>query len=117
MAPAAYDGGSEDSSDDDDFNFESAVGSRKFPVHDCCEFEDAESLKVRKFIIVIATTLLTPPRPNSLEPTTLSPGSTYSCAYSCFSDCLVKFLKASFFLHECLKELHHFECKVLALFR
>ena len=46
MAPAPFGDGSDGSSDDDDFNFESAVGSRKFPVHDCCEFEDAESLKV-----------------------------------------------------------------------
>ena len=39
----------ESSSDDDDFQFESAhVGSKRYPVHDCCEFEDAESLKVRE---------------------------------------------------------------------
>jgi hypothetical protein len=35
------------SDDDDDFNFESShVGSKRYPVHDCCEFDDAESLKV-----------------------------------------------------------------------
>ena len=39
----------ESSSDDDDFQFESShVGSKRYPVHDCCEFEDAESLRVRR---------------------------------------------------------------------
>jgi hypothetical protein len=41
------DGSSSD--DDDDFNFESShVGSKRYPVHDCCENEDAESLKVSR---------------------------------------------------------------------
>lgn len=40
----------EESSDDDDFNHESSVGSRKYPVHDCCEFEDHESLKRLIFV-------------------------------------------------------------------
>ena len=32
----------ETSSYDEDYNFESNVGSRRYPIHDCCEFEDAE---------------------------------------------------------------------------
>jgi hypothetical protein len=36
----------ETSSYDEDYNFESNVGSRRYPIHDCCEFEDAESLRV-----------------------------------------------------------------------
>jgi hypothetical protein len=36
------------SSDDDDFQFgANQMGQKRFPVHDCCEFEDADSLKVR----------------------------------------------------------------------
>jgi hypothetical protein len=41
----------EDSSsdDDDDFNFESSnIASKRYPVHDCCEYEDAESLRVSR---------------------------------------------------------------------
>jgi len=36
----------DDSSYDDELNFESNVGSHRYPVHDCCEFENAERLKV-----------------------------------------------------------------------
>ena len=37
------------SDDDDDFDFDAEQGTAKrYPVHDCCEFEDAEALKVRK---------------------------------------------------------------------
>ena len=37
------------SSDDDDFRFgANQMGQKRFPVHDCCEFEDADSLKVRR---------------------------------------------------------------------
>jgi len=52
MTKDLRDGESDGSSDDDDFNFESEVGSRKFPVHDCCEFEDSESLKVSKLFMM-----------------------------------------------------------------
>lgn len=39
------------SSSDDDFQFEAAnVGSNRYPVHDCCEFEDAESLRRLIFV-------------------------------------------------------------------
>ena len=35
------------SSEDEEFLYETAnTGSHRYPVHDCCEFEDAESLKV-----------------------------------------------------------------------
>ncbi len=40
----------ESSSYDEDYNFESNVGSRRYPIHDCCEFEDEESLRVSFFI-------------------------------------------------------------------
>lgn len=44
---SANDAGGSSSDDDDDFDFESAhVGSKRYPVHDCCENEDAESLRV-----------------------------------------------------------------------
>jgi len=44
-------GGGSSSSDDDDFHFDSAhVGSKRFPVHDCCEYEDAESLRRLIFV-------------------------------------------------------------------
>ncbi len=36
----------ESSSYDEDYNFESNIGSRRYPIHDCCEFEDADSLRV-----------------------------------------------------------------------
>lgn len=39
------------SSDDDDFQFGSnQVGQKRYPVHDCCEFEDVESLKRLIFV-------------------------------------------------------------------
>mmetsp|Transcript_31205 Transcript_31205/g.44299 ORF Transcript_31205/g.44299 Transcript_31205/m.44299 type:complete len:1012 (+) Transcript_31205:183-3218(+) len=39
------------SSDDDDFHFESEnVGSKRYPVHDCCEFGDSESLRRLIFV-------------------------------------------------------------------
>mmetsp|Transcript_16005 Transcript_16005/g.24363 ORF Transcript_16005/g.24363 Transcript_16005/m.24363 type:complete len:1069 (+) Transcript_16005:197-3403(+) len=38
------------SSDDDDFDYEANAGERRYPVHDCCEFEDVESL--RRLIVV-----------------------------------------------------------------
>ena len=44
------------SSYDEDFNFEPNVGSRRFPIHDCCEFEDAESLSVSMFLFVLDAT-------------------------------------------------------------
>eukprot|EP00542_Grammatophora_oceanica_P018202 CAMPEP_0194048750 /NCGR_PEP_ID=MMETSP0009_2-20130614/28357_1 /TAXON_ID=210454 /ORGANISM="Grammatophora oceanica, Strain CCMP 410" /LENGTH=997 /DNA_ID=CAMNT_0038694707 /DNA_START=148 /DNA_END=3141 /DNA_ORIENTATION=+ len=49
MAGAAPD---DASSDDDDFNFEESnnFGSERYPVHDCCEFKDAEAL--RRLILV-----------------------------------------------------------------
>jgi len=35
------------SSDDEDFLYETThVGAHRYPVHDCCEYEDAESLRV-----------------------------------------------------------------------
>ena len=38
---------SSSSDDDDDFQFESShVGSKRYPVHDCCDNEDADSLRV-----------------------------------------------------------------------
>lgn len=44
-------GGGSSSSDDDDFHFDSAhIGSKRFPVHDCCEYEDAESLRRLIFV-------------------------------------------------------------------
>jgi ankyrin repeat protein len=42
--------GDEDSSYEDEFNLESNAGSRRYPVHDCCEFEDAETLKSLIFV-------------------------------------------------------------------
>ena len=48
---SANDGSSSD--DDDDFHFDSAnVGSKRYPVHDCCEFEDADSLKVSSRLLL-----------------------------------------------------------------
>jgi len=35
---------------DDELNFESNVGSHRYPVHDCCEFENAERLKNLLFV-------------------------------------------------------------------
>eukprot|EP00521_Asterionellopsis_glacialis_P015819 CAMPEP_0195300580 /NCGR_PEP_ID=MMETSP0707-20130614/27724_1 /TAXON_ID=33640 /ORGANISM="Asterionellopsis glacialis, Strain CCMP134" /LENGTH=47 /DNA_ID= /DNA_START= /DNA_END= /DNA_ORIENTATION= len=40
----------DNSSTEDQFNFESQVGAQRYPVHDCCEFEDVENL--RKLIFV-----------------------------------------------------------------
>jgi len=40
----------DNSSTEDQFNFESQVGGQRYPVHDCCEFEDVENL--RKLIFV-----------------------------------------------------------------
>ena len=38
----------DDESSDDDFEFDAEQGmAKRYPVHDCCEFEDAEALKVR----------------------------------------------------------------------
>lgn len=38
------------SSDDEDFLYETAnAGTHRYPVHDCCEFEDAEALRVSNF--------------------------------------------------------------------
>lgn len=49
---SANDGSSSD--DDDDFHFDSAnVGSKRYPVHDCCEFEDADSLKVSSRLLLL----------------------------------------------------------------
>lgn len=40
-----------ESSDDDDFHFESEnLGSKRYPVHDCCEFGDSESLRRLIFV-------------------------------------------------------------------
>jgi acetoin utilization deacetylase AcuC-like enzyme/ankyrin repeat protein len=39
------------SSEDEEFLYESAnIGSHRYPVHDCCEFEDAESLRRLIFV-------------------------------------------------------------------
>lgn len=47
MASSAAVAGTATSSEDEDFLYETAhVGARRYPVHDCCEFEDAESLRV-----------------------------------------------------------------------
>ena len=39
---------SSSSDDDDDYAYgdSNAIESKRFPVHDCCEFEDAEALRV-----------------------------------------------------------------------
>lgn len=43
-----------ESSDDDDFQFESEnLGSKRYPVHDCCEFGDSESLRVSLVFVAI----------------------------------------------------------------
>jgi hypothetical protein len=42
------------SSDDEDFLYEATnVGAHRYPVHDCCEFEDAESLRVSHFASIV----------------------------------------------------------------
>jgi hypothetical protein len=43
-------GGDEESDDeeDEDFDFEANAGARRFPIHDCCEFEDEECLRVSR---------------------------------------------------------------------
>jgi len=39
----------DEESSDEDFDFGAEQGMEKrYPVHDCCEFEDAEALKVRQ---------------------------------------------------------------------
>jgi hypothetical protein len=40
---------SDDESSDEEYNFaaEPDLDNKRFPLHDCCEFEDVESLKVR----------------------------------------------------------------------
>eukprot|EP00594_Rhizosolenia_setigera_P016194 CAMPEP_0178956252 /NCGR_PEP_ID=MMETSP0789-20121207/10120_1 /TAXON_ID=3005 /ORGANISM="Rhizosolenia setigera, Strain CCMP 1694" /LENGTH=1159 /DNA_ID=CAMNT_0020638099 /DNA_START=71 /DNA_END=3550 /DNA_ORIENTATION=- len=37
-------------SSDDDFDYESGIGAKKYPVHDCCEFEDHENLRRLIFV-------------------------------------------------------------------
>ena len=39
----------DEESSDEDFDFGAEQGmAKRYPVHDCCEFEDAEALKVRQ---------------------------------------------------------------------
>ena len=43
----------DEESSDDDFDFDAEQGmAKRYPVHDCCEYEDADALKVRKQLTV-----------------------------------------------------------------
>jgi hypothetical protein len=46
--------GSGSSDDDGEYTLENAAtdSSTRYPVHDCCEFEDAETLRVSKGLMV-----------------------------------------------------------------
>jgi hypothetical protein len=49
--------GNGSSDDDGDYavNPPAPEASTRYPVHDCCEFESAETLRVRPFIVVFGT--------------------------------------------------------------
>jgi hypothetical protein len=66
------------SSDDDDFNFESSnVVSKRYPVHDCCEYEDVESLRVSCNVTYFLTM-----NPNPVDPSTWKSISLFAHFFS-----------------------------------
>jgi hypothetical protein len=49
----------DEESSDDDFDFDAEQGmAKRYPVHDCCEFEDADALKVRKHLKLVESVML-----------------------------------------------------------